>query len=196
MQEGILPAIESSHAIAHAQVVRQRGKGAEIVVACLSAGGQGRQMRLARLSGTVIRHRTCSGLRINGLVSRSDRRAINRHAQRRRLVEALHFFSHFAKIGASPSICCDLEEGPARFLGTRYPEAEAPPLRWHKLALIGRTGEIARSSKHLGALMFAAVCGFHIGGNKFRLIAAIQYNIQRIYVSQCLAPMFTYDRGP
>ena len=52
--EGILPAIESSHAIAHAATVAANRKSDEVVVVCLSGRGDKDVNEVARLSGLEL----------------------------------------------------------------------------------------------------------------------------------------------
>jgi mRNA interferase HigB len=76
-----------------------------------------------------------------------------------------------------------------------HPEAKAPLLRWHKLARFASWKNLAQVKQELPS---ADVCGrcvmFNIGGNKFRLVAAVHYNTQRIYVRNVLTHA-EYDRG-
>jgi tryptophan synthase beta chain len=52
--EGILPALESSHAIAHAMSIAKERSPDEVVVACLSGRGDKDAFEIARLRGEQL----------------------------------------------------------------------------------------------------------------------------------------------
>ena len=77
----------------------------------------------------------------------------------------------------------------------RQPEADAPLRVWY--AIVSRTSfnsfaelkRVFRSADKIGKFTV-----FNIGGNKFRLIAAIHYNRGKLYVRNVLTHA-DYDRG-
>ncbi len=68
----------------------------------------------------------------------------------------------------------------------------ATPLRvWFKLARHGRFRNLAELKRTFASVDVVPVKGreiyvFNIGGNKYRLIAAIHFNTQRLFVRQIL----------
>lgn len=64
-----------------------------------------------------------------------------------------------------------------------HPQAEAPLRSWRK-AVEGRSyGSFADLRSAFGAVdKVGAFCVFDIGGNKFRLIAAVHFNRQMLYI--------------
>lgn len=77
----------------------------------------------------------------------------------------------------------------------RHPEADASLRVWY--AIVSRTNfasfaelkRIFRSADKVGEFTV-----FNIGGNKFRLIAAVHYNRRKIYIRHVLTHA-EYDRG-
>ena len=64
-----------------------------------------------------------------------------------------------------------------------HPYAEQPLLNWYKAIREGKwmnLGELKTVFPHADQVGHHTV--FNIGGNKYRLIAAIHYNTQRVYV--------------
>ena len=77
----------------------------------------------------------------------------------------------------------------------RQPEADAPLRVWY--AIVSRTdfasiAELKRVFRSVDKVGKFTV--FNIGGNKFRLIAAIHYNRRKIYIRHVLTHA-EYDRG-
>ena len=77
----------------------------------------------------------------------------------------------------------------------RYPDAQAPLSAWFRLmqsmecASLHELREVFPGADHVDGLTV-----FNIGGNKYRLVAAMHYNRQKVYVRG----VFThseYDRG-
>lgn len=82
-----------------------------------------------------------------------------------------------------------------REFSVRQPEADTPLRVWY--AIVSRTDftsfaelkRVFRSADRVGKFTV-----FNIGGNKFRLIAAIHYNRRKIYIRHVLTHS-EYDRG-
>ena len=69
----------------------------------------------------------------------------------------------------------------------RYPASRNPLLKWYQV--IGRTDFASFAALRLvfaSADQVERFTVFNIGGNKFRLIAAIHYNRRRVYVRHVL----------
>ena len=79
-----------------------------------------------------------------------------------------------------------------REFAQRYPETAAPLQKWYRAmraAMWQNLQEMRRVYPHADSVMVAsgnAVTVFNICGNKYRLIAAIHYNRQRVYVLRLL----------
>ncbi len=77
----------------------------------------------------------------------------------------------------------------------RYPDAKAPLSTWHTLMRMNDFAAFAQlkatfnSVDHVDGLTV-----FDIGGNKYRLIAAIHYNRRKVYIRSVLTHS-EYDRG-
>ena len=75
--------------------------------------------------------------------------------------------------------------------GTKHGDA-APPLRaWLKLTRRGRFQNLVELKRTFASVDMVAVKGrefyvFNIGGNKYRLVAAIHFNTQRLFVRHIL----------
>jgi mRNA interferase HigB len=80
-----------------------------------------------------------------------------------------------------------------RDFAQRYPDAAEPLQKWHDLVREAEwesLQDVRRVYPHADAVTVASgstVTVFNIGGNKYRLIAAIHYNTQRVYVLRLLA---------
>lgn len=82
-----------------------------------------------------------------------------------------------------------------RVFWERHPDAEGPLIRWFKI--MERTA--FRDFAHLRATFPSAdnvddLIVFNIGGNKYRLIVAMYFNAQRVYVRHVLTHE-QYDGG-
>ena len=70
---------------------------------------------------------------------------------------------------------------------TRHPDAQSPLQAWYRLM----ESEVFRDFNHLRAIFASAdhvdgLTVFNIGGNKYRLIAAIHYHRQKVYIRSVL----------
>jgi mRNA interferase HigB len=77
----------------------------------------------------------------------------------------------------------------------RHPDAEGPLTRWFKIM----EQTVFRDFSHLRATFPSAdyvddLIVFNIGGNKYRLITAIHFNAERVYIRHVLTRE-QYDRG-
>jgi mRNA interferase HigB len=87
-----------------------------------------------------------------------------------------------------------------REFATRYPDAAEPLQKWDSLVRQAEwesLQDVRRVFPHADAVMVASgntVTVFNIGGTKYRLIAAIHYNTQRVYVLRLL-PHAAYSKG-
>ena len=77
----------------------------------------------------------------------------------------------------------------------RYPDAEAPLSAWYTLMRLNEFTSFAQlkvtfnSVDHVDGLTV-----FDIGGDKYRLIAAVHYNRRKVYIRNVLTHA-EYDRG-
>ena len=77
----------------------------------------------------------------------------------------------------------------------QFPAAREPLLRWHTLMAKTEFASFAElraafdAADHVGKLTV-----FDIGGDNYRLIAAIHYNRRRVYIRQVLTHA-EYDKG-
>ena len=77
----------------------------------------------------------------------------------------------------------------------RYPVSRDPLLKWYRIvsqtdfASFAAVRSVFRAVDQVGKLTV-----FDIGGNKFRIIAAIHYNRRRIYIRHVLTHL-EYDKG-
>jgi len=82
----------------------------------------------------------------------------------------------------------------------RHADAKAPLEFWHKTAERARwtcMEETRRTFSHADAVAVASggtATVFNVGGNKFRLAAAIHYNTGKVYVLRVMKHA-EYDRG-
>ncbi len=74
----------------------------------------------------------------------------------------------------------------------RHPQAKAGLVYWHKQAKAAkwsRLQDVRKTFSHADPVMVRSrrrVVVFNISGNRYRLMAAIHYNLQRIYVLMIL----------
>jgi len=79
-----------------------------------------------------------------------------------------------------------------RDFAQRYPDAAEPLQKWQRLfreAEWENLQDVRRVYRHADTVTVASgntVTVFNIGGNKYRLIVAIHYNRQRVYVLRLL----------
>jgi mRNA interferase HigB len=79
-----------------------------------------------------------------------------------------------------------------REFAQRHPETAEPPQKWYRLFRAAKwqnLQDVRRAYPHADSVTVAsgtAVIVFNICGNKYRLIAAIHYNRQRVYVLRLL----------
>jgi mRNA interferase HigB len=81
----------------------------------------------------------------------------------------------------------------------RYRDADAPLNAWFKLITHGSFHNLTELKQAFGSVDFVPTRRgdfhvFDIGGNKYRLIAAIHFNAQRIFVRHVLTHA-EYDTG-
>jgi mRNA interferase HigB len=68
-----------------------------------------------------------------------------------------------------------------------YPDAQESLLYWYRLAKTGHFRTFADLKDTFGSVDYVkGLTVFDLGGNKFRLIAAVHYNRQKIYVRAVL----------
>ena len=72
-----------------------------------------------------------------------------------------------------------------------HADAAAPLRAWFKLARIGRFRNLAELKRTFASVDMVRIKAgdfyvFNIGGNKYRLIAAIHFNAQRLFVRHIL----------
>jgi mRNA interferase HigB len=78
---------------------------------------------------------------------------------------------------------------------TRYRDARAPLIAWHTLMRMNDFGRFAQLRATFGSVDHVdGLTVFDIGGNKYRLIAAIHYNRRKVYIRNVLTHS-EYDRG-
>ena len=80
-----------------------------------------------------------------------------------------------------------------------HADAATPLTSWLRLARRGRFVNLAELKRTFGSVDMVPVKGgslyvFNIGGNKYRLIAAIHFNAQKLFVRHIL-PHPDYDTG-
>ncbi len=76
-----------------------------------------------------------------------------------------------------------------REFGKTHADAAAPLSAWLRLARHGRFQNLAELKRTFASVDMVPVKGrdfyvFNVGGNKYRLIAAIHFNTQRLFVRQ------------
>jgi mRNA interferase HigB len=86
-----------------------------------------------------------------------------------------------------------------RDFGKKHADAATPFSAWFKLARHGRFTNLAELKRTFASVDMVPVRGrdfyvFNIGGNKYRLIAAIHFNTQRLFVRQIMTRA-EYDTG-
>lgn len=76
-----------------------------------------------------------------------------------------------------------------------HPDAERPLRDWLRLMEQGRFPDFISVRAVWGSADYVdGLIVFNIGGNKYRLIADIRYNLGRVYIRQVLTHA-EYDRG-
>ena len=69
----------------------------------------------------------------------------------------------------------------------RHPDGEQPLRRWHRIMTTTEFGDFAELRATFPAAdRVGDLTVFNIGGNKFRLIASIHFNRQKVYVRHVL----------
>ncbi len=86
-----------------------------------------------------------------------------------------------------------------RYFARSHADASAPLSGWLKLVRHGRFQSLAEFKRTFGSVDMVPVKGrdfyvFNIGGNKYRLIAAIHFNTQKLFVRHILTHS-DYDTG-
>lgn len=77
----------------------------------------------------------------------------------------------------------------------KYPETKSALVRWYKIVKAGTFNSFAELRREFpSADRVDNLTVFDIGGNKVRLIAAIHYNRQKLYIRAVLTHE-EYDRG-
>lgn len=82
-----------------------------------------------------------------------------------------------------------------RVFGTQYPDSREPLARWFKIMRSTRfSGFTALRRTFPSANKVGELIVFNIAGNKYRLIASIHFNREKVYIRQVLTHE-AYDRG-
>ena len=77
----------------------------------------------------------------------------------------------------------------------RHVESEQPLRRWYKVMTAENFASVADlQATFPSADVVGDLIVFNVGGNKFRLLASIHFNRQKVYVRQVLTHA-EYDRG-
>jgi mRNA interferase HigB len=77
----------------------------------------------------------------------------------------------------------------------RYADSEAPLQRWYKIISTSEFGSFSQLREAFpSADMVDDLTIFNIGGNKYRLIASIHFNRQKVYIRHVLTHA-EYDLG-
>jgi mRNA interferase HigB len=77
----------------------------------------------------------------------------------------------------------------------KYPDAEEPLEAWYRLTKKAKWKNLAETRKDFPHADLVGECTvFNIGGNKYRLITAIHYNRQRVFIIHVLTHK-EYDKG-
>ena len=64
-----------------------------------------------------------------------------------------------------------------------WPDAQTPLVAWFRIVKIGTFGDFNALKAAFGSVDYVAPFTiFDIGGNKFRIVAAIHYNRQKLYI--------------
>jgi len=87
-----------------------------------------------------------------------------------------------------------------REFGRKHADAATPLRAWHKLTRHGSFQNLAELKRTFASVDLVPVKGrdfyvFDIGGNKYRLIAAIHFNSQRLLVRHILTHSITTRNG-
>lgn len=76
-----------------------------------------------------------------------------------------------------------------------HPDAETALRRWHQIVEAASWDKFADVRKTFASADTYCRCVvFNVGGNKYRIIAAVHYNRQKVYVRHVLTHA-EYDRG-
>ena len=79
--------------------------------------------------------------------------------------------------------------------GTQHADAESPPGAWYRIVKTGAFADFNDLRRTFAnADVVDGLTVFNIGGNKYRLIAAIHYNRHNVYIRHVLTHA-EYDRG-
>ena len=77
----------------------------------------------------------------------------------------------------------------------RHPDAQAPLASWYRLMEKGTYRNFAELRKTFpGVDKVGDLCVFNVGGNKYRLIAAVAFEWQKVFVKAVMTHE-EYDRG-
>ncbi len=92
-----------------------------------------------------------------------------------------------------------ISEKPLRAFAGKHPNAAEPLRAWKKLTLGGTFRNLVELKQTFGSVDMVPVKGrdfyvFDIGGNKYRLVAAIHFNTQKLFVRHVLTHP-EYDAG-
>ena len=78
---------------------------------------------------------------------------------------------------------------------TKHPDAKNPLTAWHRLMQSGVFADFSELRTTFASADYVnGLTVFNIGGNKYRLIAAIHYNRHKVYIRTILTHA-EYDRG-
>lgn len=78
---------------------------------------------------------------------------------------------------------------------TKHPDAESPLSVWYRLIRTEVFADFNDLRKTFASVdLVDGLTVFNIGGNKYRLIAAIHYNRHKVYIREVLTHA-EYDRG-
>ena len=86
-----------------------------------------------------------------------------------------------------------------RDFAKQHADADAPLKAWFKVIKAGRFGNCVELKRTFGSMDFVPTGGrefyvFNVGGNKYRLIAAIHFNVQKLFIRYVLTHA-EYDKG-
>lgn len=88
-----------------------------------------------------------------------------------------------------------IAEAPLRLFWTHHPDAEAPLRAWIKVVKLADWQQFSDvRATFASADQVGQFTVFNIGGNKYRLIAAIHFNRGKLYLRHILTHA-EYDRG-
>jgi mRNA interferase HigB len=82
-----------------------------------------------------------------------------------------------------------------REFGVAHPDAVGPLARWRQLVMAAKWKTFAEVKTAFGSAdQYKQFVIFDVGGNKYRLIAAVHYNTGRVYIRHVLTHA-EYTRG-